>query len=316
MKAVVLQKFGGPEVLQITELPSPKPSPGQITVSLRASGLNPVDWKIREGLLVGRLPHHFPIVPGWDGAGIVTAIENSSCGFQLGDSVYTYARSSVVQWGTYAESINLNFNQVAPKPKNLNFIEAAAVPLSALTAYQALFESLRIQYGQTLLIHGGAGGVGAFAIQLAKLFGVKIFTTASAKNHTHVKNLGAHWVIDYQNEDFVKVILKKFPRGIDAVFDTVGGETQKKSISVLKAGGRLSSILALDPSVSHHKSIQPGYVFVRPDRLQLDFITKLFEQDKLQIRVAKTFPLSQAAEAQELLRSQKAGGKIVLTLEN
>lgn len=305
MKAVFIRQFGNREVLECGEVPKLVPAAGEVLVKILAAGVNPVDWKIRKGLLQGRMPHEFPIILGWEGSGIVES---------TGEEVFFYARKEKIHDGTYAEYITLEPRHLARKPKNLSFEEAASIPLAGLTAYQVLHESLQLKKGETILIHAGAGGVGGFAIQLAKGIGARVITTASSKNHEYLSQLGADEIIDYTKVDFVKTVLRKQPEGIEAVFDTVGGETQKKSTEVLKKGGRLTSILTLDEPFFQDKGIKVGYVFVRPEPTQLDELRQLAEQEKLKVSLFKTFPLSEAKKAQETIETGHVRGKIVIRI--
>ncbi len=315
MKAIGIHQFGGPEVLEALDLPTPQPGPEEVLVKIKAAGVNPVDWKIREGLLKGRLPCEFPIILGWDAAGIVEAVGDKVKEFKKGDEVMAYCRKEKIHDGSYAEYIVLEPRHLALKPINLSFEEAAALPLAALTAYQSLFEGIQLKPGQTILIHAGAGGVGGYAIQLAKNLGAHVLTTASSNHDQYVRELGAEEVIHHREEDFAKMIREKYPKGIDAVFDTVGGETQRKSAEVLKPGGRLTSILSLDENYLKARGLIPHYIFVRPEAKQLDEIRKLAEAGKLKVHLAKIFPLQEAKRAHQLIESGHTQGKIVLSLE-
>lgn len=314
MKAIGIQRFGGREVLQTLELPVPQPGPDEILVKIEAAGVNPVDYKIREGLLKDRMPYEFPIVLGWDAAGVVAAVGCEVQAYKKHDEVFAYCRKDRIHDGTYAEYIVLQTRHLARKPKNLSFAEAAAIPLAGLTAYQVLFEALQIKPGETLLIHAGAGGVGGFAISLAKNAGVRVLSTASGPNTEYVRQLGADEVIDYTREDFVEAILAKYPQGIDAVFDTVGGEVQKKSAGVIKKGGRLASILAIDENYFKQQGIASHYVFVRPDSEQLNKLKEFAEHGILKVHLARTLPLAEAAQAHEMLETRHTRGKIVLNI--
>ncbi|MBI2067233.1 MAG: NADP-dependent oxidoreductase [Deltaproteobacteria bacterium] len=300
--------------MELAEVPLPKFGSGEVLVKIIAAGLNPVDWKIRLGLLKGRMPHQFPIIPGWEASGIVEAVGSEVIGFRKGDEVFAYTRKEKIQDGTYAEFIALEPRHLALKPKNLRFEEAAAIPLAGLTAYQSLFESLKIKKGETILIHAGAGGVGGYAIQLAKNSRVKVITTASSRNHQYVQQLGADKAIDYTKKDFVQAVLQDFPQGIDAVFDTVGGEFQKKSAGVLKKGGRLTSILEIDQDYFSQRGITPGYVFVRPEPDHLNQLRELAEAGKLTVHLHKLFSLDQVREAHREIETGHVRGKIILSL--
>jgi NADPH2:quinone reductase len=312
MKAIGINKFGGREVLEPLELPTPQPGPNEILIQIKAAGVNPVDYKIREGLFKGRMPHEFPIILGWDAAGVVESVGTEVKSFKKGDEVFAYCRKEKIHDGTYAEYIVVEPRHLALKPKNLSFEEAAALPLAGLTAYQSLFEGIQLKPGETILIHAGAGGVGGYAIQFAKNIGAHVITTASGKNAEYVKSLGADEVVDYGKEDFVNAIKKTYRDGIDAVFDTVGGDTQKKSADVLKKGGRITSILAMDENYFKERGVIPHYVFVRPDSEQLCKIKELVEQGKLKVHLAATLPLAEARKALEMIESGHTRGKLVL----
>ncbi|MCC6272616.1 MAG: NADP-dependent oxidoreductase [Deltaproteobacteria bacterium] len=314
MKAVGIQRFGGREVLEILELPKPQPGPHEVLVQIRAAGVNPVDWKIREGLLEGRLPHAFPIVLGWDAAGVVEAVGEKVHYAKPGDAVFAYCRKDVIQDGTYAEYVVLRHPHLALKPRNLSFEEAASVPLAALTAYQALFEGIKLKAGDKVLIQAGAGGVGGFAIQMAKDAGAYILTTSSARHHDYLRGLGVDEIVDYTQTPFVAAVRRAHPEGLDAVFDTVGGQTQLDSAEALKPGGRLTSILALKEDFFRHRGLEPAYVFVRPDTDQLSRIKDMIEAGRLKVKLAAVFPLQDAAQAQERIEDGHTEGKIVLKI--
>lgn len=312
MKAIGIQRFNGREAMEIMELPVPAIGPKEILVKVHAAGVNPVDWKIREGLLQGRLPHHFPIVLGWDAAGTVESAGADVHDYQTGDEVFTYARKDMIRDGTYAEFVAVTPNHLSHKPKNLSFEEAAVVPLSSLTAYQVLFESLGLKAGEKILIHAGGGGVGGYAIPMAKQAGAHVITTASKAKHPYVQQLGADEVIDYHEHDFVDAVKKKHPHGIHAVFDTVGGITQLKSSQVLQEGGRITSILAIQKNFFTDKGLKPDYVFVHPDKGHLHKIKQWIEAGILRPKLATVFPLEEAARAHEMIEGGHMEGKIAL----
>ena len=314
MKAIGIRRFGGGEVLEELDLPKPSPGPQEALVRIRAAGVNPVDWKIREGLFEGRMSHRFPIVLGWDAAGVVEALGEKADFARVGDEIFAYCRKDILQDGSYAEYILLERQHLAPKPKNLSFEEAAAIPLAGLTAYQSLFEGIQLKAGESVLIHAGAGGVGGFAIQLAKNVGAKVLTTASARHHDYLKDLGADEIIDYTKESFVQATRRLFPGGIDAVFDTVGGQTQIESVEVLKQGGRITSILAMNEAFFRERGLVPHYVFVRPESGQLEQLRELAEVGKLSVKIEKIFPLAEAVQAHELIEGKHTQGKIVLSI--
>ncbi len=314
MRTIAIKQFGGPEVLEAMELPKPLVGNDEILIRLHAAGVNPVDFKIRQGLLATRLPHAFPLILGWDGAGEIEAMGAKVTGFSLGDAVYTYGRKATIQAGTYAQYITLQQEHLALKPKNLSFVEAAVVPLAALTAYQALFESLQIRSGETLLIPGGAGGVGSYALQLAVNSGARVFSTASPAKQKTLLDWGAEAVWDYHDKNYLEAMHQAVPGGFDAVFDTVGGDTQIALSKLLKPQGRLTSILTLQDKVQENTEIQTGYVFVRPDSEQLKKIATLIEEKKLRLPPVTTLPLSEAAEAHRLLEAGEVHGKLALEI--
>jgi NADPH2:quinone reductase len=313
MKAITVESFGGIEKLHIADLPKPKIAENEVLIKINYTSVNPVDWKLREGYLKDRIPTVFPFVPGWDAAGTIAEVGKAVKDFKVGDEVYAYCRKEKIHDGTYAEYINVEAANVAKKPKNIGFNEAASIPLVALTAWQALFDFGKLEKGQTILIHAGAGGVGSLAIQLAKYFGAKVITTASLGNTDYVKKLGADLVIDYNNEAFVDIIKKAYPKGIDLVFDLLGRECLHDSAKVLKKGGCLVSIVEpLTPEEADQFKIRGEYCFVQPNGKQLAEITKLIEQKKLKVPHIQEMRLSDAAKAQELSRQGHIRGKIVL----
>lgn len=315
MKAVAIDQFGGVEVLRVRELPTPTYHENEVLVKIQYAGVNPVDWKIREGYLESALPHHFPLILGWDASGTIEAMGSDVKGFHIGEAVYAYCRKPTVQEGAYAEYIVLDAAAVAPKPKEASFAEAASVPLAALTAWQAIHDFSHTKPGQTVLIHAGSGGVGSFAIQFAKLAGAKVITTCSGANTDYVKSLGADQVIDYTKEKFAEAVKKLHPEGVDLVFDTVGGKTLDESLPIVKKGGTLVTIVErLDAEKGKPYGIKTGFVFVRPDGHELREIGKLIDDKKVKIPALKEMPLEEAAKAQELSKAAHTRGKMVLKI--
>jgi NADPH:quinone reductase-like Zn-dependent oxidoreductase len=313
MRAIAFTAFGGSEKLNLIDLPLPIPSDSEVQFKVSYAGVNPVDWKIREGLLKDRIPHEFPIISGWEASGVVTAVGKNVNKFKVGDHVYGYCRKPLVKWGTYAEYVTCDESALALKPNSLNFAQAAVIPLVGLTAWQALYIQAKLQKGESILIHAGAGGVGSLAIQFAKATGAKVYTTASKANHPYVKDLGADVLIDYTSENFVGVIKKLAPSGLDVVFDTVGGKTFKESLEVLKPGGRLVSLLEqLDPVEAGRRKIQAAYVFVAANSQQLTQIGELITQGVVKPPHLEEMALEEAAKAQDRLKEGHTKGKIVL----
>lgn len=312
MKALTFDAFGGTNVLKFADVPVPKPLDNEVLINIYYTSVNPVDWKIREGYLKERLPHEFPIIPGWDAAGVIKAIGKNVKNFKVGDEVYAYCRKPVVQAGTYAEYIAFDASHVALKPKNITFDESAAIPLVALTAWQALFDFCKLEENQSVLVHAGAGGVGSFAIQFAKLKNATVYTTCSAGNFDYVKSLGADYIIDYTKEKYADVI--KEP--LDVVLDFVGGDTVKESAPLLKPKGHLVSIVqAVDPEISKKYDINGHYLFVRPNGNQLKEIAKEIENGKVKPPAITIMSFEDAIKAQEQSREGHVQGKIVLKLK-
>src|SRR5512139_1006389 len=229
VRAMVIEAFGGPERLKAAEVPTPVAGDEEVLIALACTSVNPVDWKIGEGMLADMFPHSFPLIPGWDAAGTVSAVGRNADRFKTGDKVFAYCRKPQIQFGTYCEYVAVHESAVALMPGNLGFAEAATVPLTGLTAWQSLFDTAKLSGGEKILIHAGSGGVGSLAIQLAKHAGATVYTTARAVNHDYVRSLGADVAIDYAKENFVDVLRKREPGGIDVVYDTIGGHVQQRS---------------------------------------------------------------------------------------
>lgn len=315
MKAIAIKDFGGVEKITLTDLPKPEVGPDEVLIEVAYASVNPVDWKIREGYLKDRLPHKFPIVLGWDAAGTVRAVGANVKNLKPGDEVFAYCRKPTIQWGTFAEYVVFDAENVSLKPKSLSFAEASAVPLVALTAWQALFDVAKLKKGETILVHAGAGGVGSMAIQFAKLAGAHVLTTASAANHAYVKQLGAEQAFDYK-AGFVDQVKKAYPKGVDVVFDCAGGKTLRESYSVIKPEGRLVSIVEqVDPEAEKKYHFKGSYVFVRPNGGELTEIGKLIADKKITFPRIEEMRLEEAGEALEKLRSGKAKAKIVLKVK-
>jgi NADPH2:quinone reductase len=315
MRAVAIESFGGPERLSLTDLPRPKAGRGEVLVRAVAAGVNPVDWKIREGLLESRLPHAFPLVPGWDVAGVVEEIGEGTSRFRKGDKVWAYARKPVVQWGTYAEFVAVSEEHAALMPSAYLFEEAAAVPLAALTAYQALFSVARLEKGVTVLVHAAAGGVGHFAVQLAARAGARVLGTAGSDHHSFVLELGADRAIDYHEEDFRDAVRRLCPEGVDIVLDAVGGDTQTRSLEILKERGILVSIVGEpDAGEAAERGVRARWILVEPDGEQLTILAREVDRGRLRAHVSRMLPLSEAARAHEESRAGHVRGKLVLTL--
>jgi len=315
MKAIAINEFGGLDKLQLMDLPVPEIRPGEILVKVSAAGVNPVDWKIREGYLKDLFSHQFPVILGWDAAGVVQGVGNGVTRFKQGDEIFAYCRKPIVHGGAYAEYILLEEEHAAIKPKNITFEEAASIPLAALTAYQSLFDAAKLQPGETILIHAAAGGVGGFGVQLAKDHGAVVWATASGRNKKYVQDLGASQVVDYSQTNFGDEVFSKYPHGVDVVFDCVGGEVLQKSAEIVKQGGRLITIVD-DPTGLARSDIHKEFVFVAPNSTQLTELARMVEQGRLKTHLSQVFPfgLEEARKAHELSESMHTRGKMVLVL--
>ena len=306
MRGVAYDEFGGPEVLTLrVDLPDPPVGPDTVLVRVHAAGVNPVDTGIRQGNLAGFFPHHFPIVPGWDVAGVVEAAGPAVTAFAPGDEVYGYVRRDDVQWGTTAEFVPAPQRCLARKPSSLSFAEAAGVPLAGMTAYQALTEALEIGEGDRVLVHRAAGGVGFFAVQIAVALGAHVVGTASPRNHGFLRDAGAAEVLDYS----AGPISEQLSEPVDAVLDLVGGDTLADAPGQVRDKARIASVV--DPSVN---GMGGRYVFVRPEHEHLEELARMADAGQLRVPIAKAFPLEETAAAQDLVAGGHVRGKVVVTL--
>ena len=306
-RAVVIEEYGHADQLKESKVTLPELGKHQVLVKVKATSVNPIDWKLREGYLAQMMPWDFPIILGWDVAGEIAEVGSEVKDWQVGQAVF--ARPETTRFGTYADYTIVDDHLLAKKPDSVSFEDAAAVPLAGLTAYQALFTHGKLKAGEKVLIHAGAGGVGIYAIQLAKNAGATVITTASEKNHGLLKELGADQVIDYRTTDFSEVL-----EDIDLVFDTMGGDVQKDSFKVLNKAGRLISIVG-QPDEELAKSVAVAEsIWLQPDGKQLQEMADLMSEGKVKSIVGHTYPLTAAGvkEAHELSATHHAKGKIVL----
>lgn len=311
MKAIVIDQYGGKEQLKEREVETPAISAHQVLVEVHATSINPIDWKLREGYLKEMLPWEFPIILGWDVAGVVKEVGDEVRHYHPGDRVF--ARPATTRQGTYAEFVPVDENLLARMPESMSFEEGAAIPLTGLTAWQCLVETGQIKKGDKVLIHAGAGGVGSMAIQIANSIGCYVATTASDKNDELVTSLGANRVIDYREEDFSEVL-----ENFDFVLDTMGGETLDKSYSVLKRGGKLVSIAGQpDEEKAEQLGIEASSYWLEPNGQQLKKLGDLFVSGEVKPEVGHIYPLTEQGvrEAHELSESHHARGKIVLKVK-
>jgi len=315
MRAMAILEFGGPDKLRPMALPRPEPQKGEVLVRVVSAGVNPVDCMIRAGELSEHIEHRFPLVPGWDLAGVVEDFGPGAGRFRKGDRVWACARKPMAQWGTYAEYVCVAEDALATMPTKLLFEEAASVPLAALAAWQCLFAEPAVAEGQTVLVHAAAGGVGHFAVQLAKHHGARVIGTGSAESQSFILGLGAQIGIDYTREDVREAVRRHCPDGVDLLLDLRGGETLAASYEIVKSGGRLVSLAAEpDPDAAASRGISACSRFVEPNGDQLESIARLFDRQVVKTHVQKIYPLNKAAEAHELLEQGHVKGKLVLNL--
>lgn len=303
MKAVRIDEMGGPQVLRFEEMPRPEPGAHEVLVRVHAAGVNPVDWKIREGYL-GKIA--LPTVLGSDFSGEIEALGPEVTEFRVGEAVFG---SVADESGSYAEYALADTSYIIEKPSGLDHVQAAAIPIPAMTAWQALFDTARLRQGQKVLIHAAAGGVGSLAVQFAKWKGAHVIGTASGSNAEFVRSLGADEFIDYRATRFEDSV-----RDADVVFDTIGGETQERSWNVLKKGGVLVSIVQ-PPSEKLASAHGVRGVFMREDAKRTDELTQIADlivSGRVKVHVETILPLREARKAQELSQSGHARGKIVL----
>jgi NADPH:quinone reductase-like Zn-dependent oxidoreductase len=314
MRAIAITDFGGPDRLQVLDLPEPLVGPDTVRIRVRAAGVNPVDHKMRQGNLAGRFPHFFPLILGWDAAGVVESVGPAVVGFAPGDEVYGYFRKDHVRDGTYAELATMRDSALAPKPATLSFEEAGAVPLAGLTALQVIRDALDIRGGDRLLVLGASGGVGSFAVQIAKARGAHVIAVAGAANHDYLRELGADEAIDYVAEDVVEAVRAAHPDGIEAVADFAGSPAPERSADVLRRGrGRFASIVQPpDRDAFAARGIDARYIFVRADGAGLRTLATMADAGELRVHLAQVVPLEQAARAHEQLETGHTRGKVVL----
>jgi NADPH:quinone reductase-like Zn-dependent oxidoreductase len=304
MKAIVVHQNGGPEALKYEDAPRPEPKVDEILIRTMAAGVNPVDAYIRSGRYGGGGQESY--IPGMDVAGVVEKVGNQVTRFKIGDPVYAYL--SFKEQGGYAEFTIAKENETAIKPKNISFEQAAAVPLAATTAWQALIGTAGLKAGQTVLIHGGSGGVGHFAIQIAKARGAKVIATASTPNQDLLKQLGVDQPIDYTKTKFEDVV-----KDVDVVLEATRSDAMAHSYGVVKKGGFIVSITgAPDRAQLDQHGLRGDAISAHPDAHVLEELTKLIEAKKLTPIVSQIFPLAEASKAHQQIETRHTRGKIVL----
>jgi NADPH:quinone reductase-like Zn-dependent oxidoreductase len=307
MRAIIYDVYGDESVLKYSEdEPDPKVGPDTVLVRVRAAGLNPVDWKVTSGLRDGALEVYFPVIPGWDVAGVVEAVGPAVREYRPGDEVIGYVRKDHVHGGTYAELVAAPVRTLAHKPKNVGWAAAAGLPLAGLTAYQAL-SAVGVGPGDTVLIHAASGGVGSFGVQIAKVLGARVIGTASERNHDFLRELGAEPVA--YGPGLADRVRQLAPDGVDAAVDFIGGDAVAVSDTLIGDKARIASIT--DASVL---ALGGSYVFVQPDHEGLTRLASWVDEGRLTVQVEKVLPLERAAEAYALSKTGRSRGKIVLTV--
>lgn len=314
MRAIVLPRFGGPELFEVRDVPTPTPGPGQVLVRVIVSGTNPVEAKLRQnGSWAGLQP---PVIIGYDASGVIDQVGPGVTEFKPGDEVFYTPEVLHNPHGTYAEFNLVSASIIARKPPSLSHEEAAAVPLAGGTAWDALVRRLQVRVGETVLIHGGAGGVGSFAIQIAKAAGARVLATSGPDNLETLRRLGADVAINYRSEDPAQVALRETGgQGVDAVFDTVG-KNVPPSIPATRHYGRIATILGFtgDISAFYPRNITLHGVFLTRERRRLEEMTALIEHKQLRPLVDRVLPLEKVADAHRQLDSGHGRGKVVLSV--
>jgi NADPH:quinone reductase-like Zn-dependent oxidoreductase len=306
MKAVRIHNYGGPEVLRFEDAPRPTPGSGELLIKVHAAAVNPVDGKIRAGSMKDIVPLVLPFIPGWDVSGVVETTGSGVTKFKQGDEVY--ARPDLSRNGAYAEYVVVKEAETALKPRSVDHVHSAAIPIVASTAWQALFDHAALGNEQRILIHGASGGVGSFAVQLAKWKGAYVIGTASTENQAFLRELGVDEAIDYEKTRFENMV-----DDVDVVLDTIGGDTRTRSWKVLKKGGILVSIIgppSADEAAKH--GVRSAFFSAQTNASQLAEIAKLVDSGRIYPIVETVLPLAEARRAHELTEKRHARGKIVL----
>ncbi|OPA11447.1 NADP-dependent oxidoreductase [Bacillus cereus] len=332
MKAMIIDRYGKVP-MRMAEVPTPEINEYEVLAEIHAASINPIDFKIRDGKVKMLLKYEMPLILGNDFAGVITKVGSKVTRFKVGDEIYARPRKNKI--GTFAEYIAIHEDDIALKPKNLSFEEAASIPLVGLTSYQALHDIMQLQKGQKILIHAGSGGVGTFAIQLAKIMGAIVTTTASEAGADLVTSLGADEIINYKTEKF-EDILKNY----DAVFDTIGGATLEKSFNIIKSGGNIVSVSGMPnarfgkefgsgffktllfslaskklTALEEKHNAQYSFLFMKPSGDQLRTIANYIEAGKIKPVIDRVFPFEDAQKAMEYSESGRAKGKLIVKIK-
>ncbi|MDP1459172.1 MULTISPECIES: NADP-dependent oxidoreductase [Bacillus cereus group] len=332
MKAMIIDKYGKVP-MRMAEVPTPEINEYEVLAEIHAASINPIDFKIRDGKVKMLLKYEMPLILGNDFSGVIVKVGSKVTRFKVGDEIYARPRKNKI--GTFAEYIAIHEDDIALKPKNLSFEEAASIPLVGLTSYQALHDIMHLQKGQKILIHAGSGGVGTFAIQLAKIMGATVTTTASEAGSDLVKSLGTDEIINYKTEKFEEIL-----KDYDAVFDTIGGTTLEKSFDIIKSGGNIVSVSGM-PNARFGKEFGSGFfktllfslasrklttlekkhnaqysfLFMKPSGDQLRTIANYIEAGKIKPVIDRVFPFEDAQKAMEYSESGRAKGKIIVKIK-
>jgi NADPH2:quinone reductase len=322
MRAVVLDRVGGPEVMKIASVRRPEAGPGEILIKVAYAGVNPADWKCREGYLKSFINYTFPFVIGFDLSGTVVDIGADVVGFEKGMRVFAQSDVGAGKWGAYAEFATVSQASVVRMPENLSFAQAAAVPTPALAAWTGLFEDGALQPGQRVLIHGGAGAVGAFAIQFARHAGAHVAVTCGAYNFDYVTALGSEHNIDYRTQDILPAVHDWSPAGVDLILDTVGCATLPAGLDMLRPGGTLISILTLmqgdtgpDPEDAARRGLRTRLTFSKmPSGRQLGQVADLLAGGKVRAPRIESLPIDEVAHAHSMVQNGTHRAKLVLQI--
>ncbi|PFB56709.1 NADP-dependent oxidoreductase [Bacillus cereus] len=332
MKAMIIDKYGKVP-MRMAEVPTPEINEYEVLAEIHAASINPIDFKIRDGKVKMLLKYEMPLILGNDFSGVITKVGSKVTRFKVGDEIYARPRKNKI--GTFAEYIAIHEDDIALKPKNLSFEEAASIPLVGLTSYQALHDIMQLQKGQKILIHAGSGGVGTFAIQLAKIMGATVTTTASEAGADLVKSLGADEIINYKTEKFEEIL-----KDYDAVFDTIGGTTLEKSFNIIKSRGNIVSVSGMPnarfgrefgsgffktllfslaskklTALEKKHNAQYSFLFMKPSGDQLRTIANYIESGKIKPVIDRVFPFEDAQKAMEYSEAGRAKGKIIVKIK-
>ena len=313
-QAAYCTEFGGIDQIKVGPIDLPEPGEGEVLLQVKAAGINPVDAVVREGKFNAVVPARFPVVPGWDVAGVVEKSGPGASRFAEGAEVYGYIKRPVAQHGSFAERIVVPECYLATKPAWTSWEAAGGLPLAGLTAYQSQMVAGGLKGGETVLILGASGGVGGTAIQLAKEAGATVLAVASADSADHMKRLGADHTIDYKAGPVGEAARKIVPDGVDLVLDAISGDTLQQSVAAVKPNGRIISLLSDGKDLSLPAGVHFEHVMARPSVPDLDHLRALVDAGKLQVPIAATFPLAEVQKAFEQIKSHHTTGKIVVVM--